>query len=146
MTQTYPLNITRNRGWYCAARALALFAQAPSPHKWEEEGSERELPLLFNPPRYSIALHHPPHSRKLLMEIFEIGQVVRLKSGSPKMTIKGPGGDAADAIWAVQWIDRNGKLQGDSFHEDMLDIFVKSDRPDTARGPRGDRNRDPRFR
>ena len=77
------------------------------------------------------------------MEIFEIGQVVRLKSGSPKMTVKGPDGDT---IWAVQWIDRNGKLQSDSFHEDMLDIFVKTDRPDTDRGPRGDRNRDPRFR
>ena len=92
-----------------------------------------------------IVLHrvpHPPHSRKLLMEIFEIGQVVRLKSGSPKMTIKGPDGDAADAIWAVQWIDRNGKLQGDSFHEDMLDIFVKTERPATNRDP----NRDPRFR
>jgi|GEM_PF-1770178 len=76
------------------------------------------------------------------MEIFEIGQVVRLKSGSPKMTIKGPDGDAADAIWAVQWIDRNGKLQGDSFHEDMLDIFVKTERPATNRDP----NRDPRFR
>ena len=76
------------------------------------------------------------------MEIFEIGQVVRLKSGSPKMTIKGPDGDAADAIWAVQWIDRNGKLQGDSFHEDMLDIFVKSDRPAFSRDP----HRDPRFR
>ena len=77
------------------------------------------------------------------MEIFEIGQVVRLKSGSPKMTIKGPDGET---IWAVQWVDRNGKLQGDSFHEDMLDIFVKTERPDTGRGPRGDRNRDPRFR
>jgi len=30
MTQTYPLTITRNRGWYGAARALALFAQTPS--------------------------------------------------------------------------------------------------------------------
>jgi len=80
------------------------------------------------------------------MEIFEIGQVVRLKSGSPKMTIKAREGDADNPAWAVQWIDRNGKLQENSFHEDMLDIFVKSERPDTARGPRGDRNRDPRFR
>ncbi|CAM3699339.1 YodC family protein [Litorimonas haliclonae] len=55
------------------------------------------------------------------MEIFEIGQIVRLKSGGPKMTIKG-----ADAgAWACQWFDRNGKLHNDTFPEDMLDIFVK---------------------
>jgi len=36
------------------------------------------------------------------------------------MTVKEADGDA----WAVQWIDRNGKLQSDSFHADMLDIFV----------------------
>jgi len=49
----------------------------------------------------------------------------------------------------VQWIDRNGKLQVNSFHEDMLDIFVPSHRTDTERashqGRRRDRNRDPRF-
>jgi uncharacterized protein YodC (DUF2158 family) len=71
------------------------------------------------------------------------GDVVRLKSGSPKMTIKGPDGDT---IWAVQWIDRNGKLQSDSFHEDMLDIFVTKKRPDTDRGSSRDPHRDPRFR
>lgn len=76
------------------------------------------------------------------MEIFEIGQVVRLKSGSPKMTIKGRDTDAGETVWAVQWIDRNGKLQGDSFHEDMLDIFVKTKRPESSRDP----HRDPRFR
>ena len=77
------------------------------------------------------------------MEIFEIGQVVRLKSGSPKMTIKGPDGNGEETIWAVQWIDRNGKLQSDSFHEDMLDIFVQQPRePRNSRDP----NRDPRFR
>jgi len=73
------------------------------------------------------------------MEIFEIGTVVRLKSGSPKMTVKGPDGDAL----AVQWIDRNGKLQSDSFHADMLDIFVPAQRDEA---PRRYRNRDPRFR
>jgi len=78
------------------------------------------------------------------MEIFEIGQVVRLKSGSPKMTIKGEdGSDAETKIWAVQWIDRNGKLQENSFHEDMLDIFVPTPRSTPSRR---DPNRDPRFR
>ena len=76
------------------------------------------------------------------MEIFETGQVVRLKSGSPKMTVKGPDGDPKDKIWAVQWIDRNGKLQSDSFQEDMLDIFVPTPRATTGRDP----HRDPRFR
>jgi len=54
------------------------------------------------------------------MPPFKTGDVVRLKSGNPKMTVKAADGDA----WAVQWIDRNGKLQSDSFHADMLDIFV----------------------
>ena len=77
------------------------------------------------------------------MEIFEIGQVVRLKSGSPKMTVKAQdGGDVDNPVWAVQWIDRNGKLQENSFHEDMLDIFIAPVKP---RAPRNDRNRDPRF-
>lgn len=80
------------------------------------------------------------------MEIFETGQVVRLKSGSPKMTVKGPDGDPSEKIWAVQWIDRNGRLQSDSFQEDMLDIFIPSPPAEPQRGPRGDRNRDPRFR
>jgi len=56
------------------------------------------------------------------MEIFEIGQIVRLKSGGPKMTVKSADGKAT---WACQWFDRNGKLHNDSFQEDMLDIFVK---------------------
>jgi len=30
MTQTYPLTVTRNRGWYGKARALVLFATTPS--------------------------------------------------------------------------------------------------------------------
>ena len=78
------------------------------------------------------------------MSEFQTGTVVRLKSGSPKMTVKGPDGDGPHGtVWAVQWIDRNGKLQSDSFHEDMLDIFVPSQRDDA---PRRDRNRDPRFR
>ena len=76
------------------------------------------------------------------MEIFETGQVVRLKSGSPKMTIKGPDGKLEGKVWAVQWIDRNGRLQSDSFQEDMLDIFIPTKRADTSRDP----HRDPRFR
>jgi len=59
------------------------------------------------------------------MEIFEPGQIVRLKSGGPKMTIKGSDKDAGSGTWACQWFDRNGKIQSDTFPEDMLDIFVK---------------------
>ena len=54
------------------------------------------------------------------MPPFKTGDVVRLKSGSPKMTVKGADKDA----WAVEWIDRNGKLQTNSFDADMLDLFV----------------------
>jgi len=81
---------------------------------------------------------------RMIMAEFKTGEVVRLKSGSPKMTVKGQDGEGPHGkIWAVQWIDRNGKLQGDSFHADMLDIFVPQ-----ARGPRNPRDphRDPKFR
>ena len=82
------------------------------------------------------------------MSEFKTGAVVRLKSGSPKMTVKGKDGNRPDRndeniIWAVQWIDRNGKLQSDSFHQDMLDIFVPKPREETSRR---DTHRDPRFR
>lgn len=62
------------------------------------------------------------------MSDFQTGQVVRLKSGSPKMTVKGADASVGDGAWAVQWIDRNGKLQGDSFHADMLELFVPAER------------------
>ena len=58
------------------------------------------------------------------MTEFKTGDVVRLKSGSPKMTVKGADKDA----WAVEWIDRNGKLQTNSFDADMLDLFVPKER------------------
>lgn len=83
-------------------------------------------------------------TKRAIMAEFKTGEVVRLKSGSPKMTVKGPDGDGPQGtIWAVQWIDRNGKLQSDSFHADMLDIFVPQARE--TRSSR-DPNRDPRFR
>ena len=59
-------------------------------------------------------------NRKPAMTDFTIGQIVRLKSGGPKMTIKSADGEA----WACQWFDRNGKLHNDSFPEHMLDVFV----------------------
>lgn len=34
MTQTYPLTVTRNRGWYGKVRKLALFAKTPR-GKWQ---------------------------------------------------------------------------------------------------------------
>ena len=51
------------------------------------------------------------------MPPFKTGDVVHLKSSSPKMTVKGADGTA----WAVEWIDRNGKLQSNTFDADMLD-------------------------
>ncbi|WP_409433176.1 YodC family protein [Litorimonas sp. RW-G-Af-16] len=59
------------------------------------------------------------------MSEFKNGQIVRLKSGGPKMTIKGADdGDFDTPVWACQWFDRNGKLHHDSFPEDMLDVFI----------------------
>lgn len=54
---------------------------------------------------------------------FKAGDVVRLKSGSPKMTVKE---SRSDGSVACQWIDRNGRAQADQFLAAMLELFVAS--------------------
>lgn len=49
------------------------------------------------------------------------GDVLRLKSGGPKMTVVTLEGD--DAV-ACKWFDRNGKLQSDSFPAAMVERFI----------------------
>jgi len=55
------------------------------------------------------------------MTTFTAGDIVRLKSGGPKMTILGIDDD--DAVFACKWFDRNGKLHSDSFPVDMIETF-----------------------
>jgi len=54
------------------------------------------------------------------MSDFQSGDIVRLKSGGPKMTILGA--DGADAL-TCKWFDRNGKLHENSFKTAMIEIF-----------------------
>ena len=50
------------------------------------------------------------------------GDIVRLKSGGPKMTVLSTDGDAE--TFACEWFDRNGKLHRDSFQGSSLEAFV----------------------
>jgi uncharacterized protein YodC (DUF2158 family) len=56
---------------------------------------------------------------------FKRGDVVRLKSGSPKMTVAGY--DPEDgANVTCTWFS-NKELQEQSFHQDLLDAYVMID-------------------
>lgn len=55
---------------------------------------------------------------------FNKGDVVRLKSGGPKMTVLA----VKTAQLACQWFDRNGKMHTSDFDIEMLDLFVPSPR------------------
>lgn len=52
---------------------------------------------------------------------YAAGDVLRLKSGGPKMTVRDM--DGADAV-ACTWFDRNGKLHKDSFPLSMVERFI----------------------
>ncbi len=54
------------------------------------------------------------------MTTFNAGDVVRLKSGGPKMTVLAENNQTIEC----QWFDRNGKLHKDSFQTVMLDAFI----------------------
>ncbi|RKP58964.1 YodC family protein [Pararobbsia silviterrae] len=53
---------------------------------------------------------------------YEIGDVVRLKSGGASMTVNQVGPVAfAEGIWLIcQWFDAIGELRQEMFHEDMV--------------------------
>ena len=63
---------------------------------------------------------------------FEKGAVVRLKSGGPKMTVRGVGGMVGGLI--CQWFEGN-KLQEGNFDEESLEIA--KDGPSTRELTRG---------
>lgn len=67
---------------------------------------------------------------------FNIGDIVRLKSGGPKMTILGIDGD--ESTYACKWFDRNGRLNRDSFQASTIEAFIS--RPAPAPIPRPDFN------
>lgn len=58
---------------------------------------------------------------------FDIGDVVRLKSGGPKMTIL----KLMDDTISCQWFDRNGKVHTGNFQTAMLDAFIPKVREDS---------------
>lgn len=58
----------------------------------------------------------------------QIGDVVRLKSGGPKMTITAL--DETEATCA--WFNRNGRNQSDDFPLATIEIFVAREQEDPA--------------
>lgn len=56
------------------------------------------------------------------MSEFIKGDVVRLKSGGPKMTVL----SVKTAALSCQWFDRNGKMHKSDFDVEMVDKFVKA--------------------
>ncbi|MGJ8562410.1 MAG: YodC family protein [Alphaproteobacteria bacterium] len=55
------------------------------------------------------------------MTQFSTGDLVRLKSGGPKMTVLEAENEFA---LGCQWFDRNGKLHTESFPTSMLNLFT----------------------
>lgn len=68
-----------------------------------------------------------------------IGDIVRLKSGGPKMTVLGPDRDSAPESGniACKWFDRNGRLNTGSFNTHMIEAFKAAppERPFTSPSP-----------
>jgi len=51
---------------------------------------------------------------------FTPGDVVRLKSGGPKMTVL----ETKDDMVTCKWFDRNGKLHSDGFNLALVETFI----------------------
>lgn len=62
---------------------------------------------------------------------YKAGDIVRLKSGGPKMTILRA--DEATDSFACKWFDRNGKRHSDSFPAAMVEPFIGRSPEDIAR-------------
>lgn len=52
---------------------------------------------------------------------FEIGDVVKLKSGGPNMTVSYLECDSGIVVYSLVWFDSTGTLQGNSFYEIVLE-------------------------
>ena len=60
------------------------------------------------------------------MTTYTHGDIVRLKSGGPKMTVQDAKGEAV----TCKWFDRNGKLHSDGFPASLLEAFIARPRPE----------------
>jgi uncharacterized protein YodC (DUF2158 family) len=58
----------------------------------------------------------PSNTQNQAAPAFQSGDLVRLRSGGPMMTVKGVKGDHVDCFWA----DYNGQFNSDSFPVDVL--------------------------
>ena len=65
------------------------------------------------------------------MSTFTPGDIVRLKSGGPKMTVLDAKGEAV----TCKWFDRNGKLHSDGFPALLIEAFISRPKPDEAGAP-----------
>ena len=61
------------------------------------------------------------------MTDFTPGDIVRLKSGGPKMTVL----DAQAKALRCKWFDRNGKLHTDSFDAAIVELFIARPREES---------------
>jgi len=57
-------------------------------------------------------------------EKFEIGDIVKLKSGGPEMTVNGYVIELSNTrdIVTCKWFDSDNKQQSEKFHQDALEI------------------------
>lgn len=62
--------------------------------------------------------------RGLMAEQFQVGDVVRLKSGGPQMTVADTGEDMSgrQMVWCM-WFDEKGARQQETFPPEALDRF-----------------------
>jgi uncharacterized protein YodC (DUF2158 family) len=60
----------------------------------------------------------PSNSQNQPVPAFRSGNLVRLRSGGPLMTVKGIKGDYVDCFWT----DVNGQINADSFPADVLQV------------------------
>lgn len=58
---------------------------------------------------------------------YDQGDVVRLKSGGPKMTVRE---EKQDGKILCSWFDRNGKLHSEAFPAQLVEAFISRDRDD----------------
>lgn len=59
-------------------------------------------------------------NKENFMTEFTPGDVVRLKSGGPKMTVL----ETQSSAVTCKWFDRNGKLHSDGFETALLEAFI----------------------
>src|SRR4030081_3435300 len=111
-------NVMRRRGMMVlASTALAgsltasAFAQTATPN-----GYGVSTKTVGMAPAASASA--PSNTQNQAAPAFRSGNLVRLRSGGPLMTVKGIKGDQVDCFWT----DANGQINADTFPVDVLQL------------------------